>query len=122
MRPDLGNAEGPPPHPGKRHNIDKVFSADQHGQLAMVELGDHDRPVALQDFTQVAREGIQVTQVSMGDVAPLLLQALYRRDGSATGTAPAQYQQGGLRRARDLEIGKSATRATFSRRRAHIAA
>ena len=68
MRTSISAApNGQPGDLGEARHVDQVAAAQQHGELAQVELGAQHLRVAGQDVAQVGGERVEVGEVRLGD-------------------------------------------------------
>ena len=73
--------------------VHEKFCPQQHDELPHVHLRHQDLTVALQDFAEIPRQRIQVTQVDMPDARALGPLGLERGGDRAVRRAPGDNQQ-----------------------------
>ena len=92
-RGELGGGEGHPAHAVEADGVHEVLGADQLQELAEVQLGDEDAVVGAEDVAEVAREGVQVRQVRVGDLRAALAGVPDAGRDRPARPAPAEDEQ-----------------------------
>src|SRR3954453_1820574 len=100
---DLGDAERLPANSVVPDGVDEIPGADQHQQLAEVDLRDEDLAVAAQDGLGVRRERVEMAKVGVSHGSTVRLELLDRRPDGAIRRAPAEDEQLAAVGAIDLE-------------------
>ena len=101
----LARAEGHAAHAVVADGVDEELGANELQQLPEVHLGNEHAVVAPEHLARVARQRVEVANVSVGDVATVRAHTAHAGRDRAVRATPAEHEQRGAVRVVHLELG-----------------